>query len=72
MLNYLLLTDNAARQAIDSSTVFEEFCRTKSESLKYAGGMYWKIQGPYEYLVKTTAGNRQKRIEPRSASTTAA
>ncbi|HHX4056033.1 hypothetical protein JAO10_27315 [Burkholderia contaminans] len=69
MLNYLLLTDNAARQAIDSSTVFEEFCRTKSESLKYAGGMYWKIQGPYEYLVKTTAGNRQKRIEPRSSET---
>lgn len=69
MLNYLPLSDNAARQAIDSSTVFEEFCRTKAEALKYAGGMYWKAQGPYEYLVKTYAGNRQKRIGPRSPET---
>lgn len=46
MLNYLPLSDNAARQAIDSSTVFEEFCLTKSEAVKYAGGMYWETQGP--------------------------
>ncbi|WP_322042660.1 GSU2403 family nucleotidyltransferase fold protein [Paraburkholderia sp. J67] len=31
--------------------------------------MYWKTQGPYEYLVKTYAGNRQKRIGPRSPET---
>ncbi|RQY36783.1 hypothetical protein DF113_24575 [Burkholderia stagnalis] len=69
MLNYLSLPDNAARQAIDSATVFEEFCRTKAEALKFTGGMYWKSQGPYEYLVKTFAGNRQKRIGPRSPET---
>jgi hypothetical protein len=69
MLSYLPLPDNAARQAIDSSTLFEELRRAKAEALIYAGGMYWKTQGPYEYLVKTYAGNRQKRIGPRSAET---
>lgn len=69
MYGYLPLSDNAARQAIDSSTVFLEFCRTKAEASKYAGGMYWKTQGPYEYLVKTSRGNRQQRIGPRSPET---
>ncbi|MDN7993673.1 GSU2403 family nucleotidyltransferase fold protein [Burkholderia orbicola] len=66
---YLPLSDNSARQAIDSSAVFSEFCRTKAEASKYAGGMYWKTQGPYEYLVKTSGRNRQKRIGPRSPET---
>lgn len=69
MHGYLPLSDNAARQAIDSSVVFSEFCRTKAEASKYVGGMYWKTQGLYEYLVKTSGGNRQKRIGPRSPET---
>lgn len=31
--------------------------------------MYWKRQGEYEYLVKTTPDNRQQRLGPRSTET---
>lgn len=68
-MDYLPLSDNAARQVIDSMTVFTEHRRVRSESTKYAGGMYWKRQGEYEYLVKTTPDNRQQRLGPRSDET---
>lgn len=68
-MDYIPLSDNAARQVIDSTTVFEEFGRVKAESRKYAGGMYWKRQGPYEYLTKTLPDNRQHRFGPRSPET---
>lgn len=68
-MDYLPLSDNAARQLIDSATVFEEFHRTRLQAQAYAGGMYWKRQGAYEYLVKTLPDNRQRQIGPRSADT---
>lgn len=68
-MDYIELSDNAARQAIDSITIFNEFCRVKAQAKPYAGGMYWKRQGPYEYLVKTQPDNRQRRIGPRAADT---
>lgn len=70
-MNYLPLSDNAARQFIDASTVFGEYGRAKDAARQYQGGMYWKQQGGYAYLVKTTPDNRQKRIGPRSAETEA-
>jgi len=69
MLEFLPLPDNAARQVIDSMTVFTEHRRVLAEAGKYAGGMYWKRQGEYEYLVKTTPDNRQQRLGPRSTET---
>src|SRR3990167_900491 len=66
---YLPLSDNAARQLIDASTIYEEFARVKDRAHTYAGGMYWKRQGEYEYLVKTTPDNRQQRLGPRSSQT---
>ena len=68
-MDYIALPDNAARQVIDSATVFSEFVRVKGQASGYAGGMYWKRQGDYEYLVKTQADNRQRRIGPRSTDT---
>ena len=68
-MNYIALSDNAARQVIDSTTVFDEFVRVKRQVRPYAGGMYWKRQGDYEYLVKTSPDNRQRRIGPRSPET---
>ena len=68
-MNYIALSDNAARQVIDSTTIFDEFVRVKNQVLPYAGGMYWKRQGDYEYLVKTSPDNRQRRVGPRSAET---
>lgn len=61
-MNYTYLPENAARQWIDSGTVFDEFCRAQQKALSYAGGMYWKNQGEYDYLVKTTLDNKQVRL----------
>ena len=68
-MDYLPLSDNAARQLIDSTTVFDEFMRVHTQARNYAGGMYWKRQGDYEYLVKTQPDNRQSRVGPRSPET---
>jgi len=68
-MDYFPLSDNAARQLIDSTTIFDEFRRVQQEARQYAGGMYWKRQGEYEYLVKTRPDNRQSRIGPRSPGT---
>lgn len=68
-MDYIHLSDNAARQVIDSTTIFEEFVRVKYKARPYVGGMYWKRQGEYEYLVKTSPDNRQRRVGPRSAGT---
>lgn len=68
-MDYFPLSDNAARQVIDSTTVFDELGRTQALARKYAGGMYWKKQPPYEYLVKTLPDNRQHRLGPRSDDT---
>ena len=64
-MDFLPLPDNAARQIIDSTTVFDEYIRVKAQACPYAGGMYWKRQSGYEYLVKTYPDNRQQRIGPR-------
>ncbi len=68
-MDHLPLPDNAARQLLDSITVFDEWRRVQAQARPYAGGMYWKRQGDYEYLVKTQPDGRQRRVGPRSAET---
>ena len=68
-MDYIPLPDGAVRQSIDSITIFDEFSRSREAARPYAGGMYWKRQGEYEYLVKTSPDNRQRRIGPRSSET---
>lgn len=65
-MDYIALSDNAARQVIDSSTIFDEFSRVELQTRPYAGGMYWKRQGEHEYPVKTAPNNRQKRSGKRT------
>ncbi len=65
-MDYIPVSDNAMRQVIDSAAVFGEYHRVALQARPYAGGMYWKRQGEYEYLVKTAPNNRQKRLGPRS------
>jgi hypothetical protein len=65
-MDYIALSDNAARQVIDSSTIFDEFTRVELQTRPYAGGMYWKQQGEHTYLVKTSPDNRQKRLGART------
>lgn len=68
-MNYLPLPDSAARQLIDAMAVFTEHRRCSADADKFSGGMYWKRQGDYEYLVKTDRNNRQQRLGPRSPET---
>ena len=68
-MDYLPLSDNASRQVVDSTTIFDEYRKVQDKARPYAGGMYWKRQGDYEYLVKTQPDNRQSRIGPRNEQT---
>ncbi len=65
-MHYIPLPDEAARQVIDAQTTFAEFLRVRQRAADYAGGMYWKQEGPYQYLVKTGRRNQQTRLGPRS------
>jgi len=64
-VTHLPLPDSAARQAIDSDAIFLEWLRVVKEAKKFAGGMYFKREGSYEYLVKTSSDNRQSRLGSR-------
>ncbi len=66
-MNYLPISDNAARQIIDASSIWAEYLKALTSAQPYAGGMYWKKEAGYEYLVKTLARNRQQRLGARSA-----
>jgi hypothetical protein len=68
-MDYIALSDNAARQVIDSTTIFDEFTRVEAQARRFVGGMYWKRQDGHEYLVKTLAHGRQHRLGPRSPDT---
>ena len=71
-VNYLPVGDNAARQIINSTSVLDAYLAAMKASQRYAGGMYWKRQGEYEYLVKTGLANEQQRLGARSRETEAA
>jgi hypothetical protein len=69
-MNHLPLSENAIRQVIDATTVFTEYRRVARQAAPYAGAMYWKHEGGYEYLVKTRPGHRsQDRLGRRNADT---
>lgn len=65
-MNYLPLPDEASRQVIDAQTILAELTRVKALARQHEGGMYWKQEGAYEYLIKTGRGNRQQRLGARS------
>lgn len=68
-LKYLPVSESCALQMLNSATVFEEYLRTERTAAKVRGGMYWKKQGKYEYLVRTTPQNQQTRIGARTLET---
>lgn len=68
-MHYLSLPENAVRQIVDASTLFAEWRRADAQARPYAGGMYFKKEGEYEYLVKTLPDNRQERIGRRTPET---
>lgn len=65
----LPVPENTIRQAIDASVVWSEYLATRSAAAPYLGGMYWKKEGGYEYLVKTLPRKKQERLGVRSPQT---
>jgi hypothetical protein len=61
-MNYIAISDNAARQTIDAITIWTEYQKVWTDAKPYKGGMYWKKEGIYEYLVKTHSKNQQERV----------
>ncbi|KAF1045517.1 hypothetical protein [Xylophilus sp.] len=44
-MDFLPLSDNAIRQAIDSAAIFMEWRRAVAAARPYCGGMYFKKEG---------------------------
>ncbi len=65
------LGDDARRQYIDARASFEALEAAEAQAATVRGGMYWKTTHGTDYLVRTSAGNAQKSLGPRSAETEA-
>lgn len=68
-MDYVPLADNAVRQMIDSTATFDEHRKVAREARQWAGGMYWKQNAGYEYLVRTNTLNKQTSLGRRNAET---
>jgi hypothetical protein len=68
-VDYILLEDDVLRQTIDASTVWREWRRVKAQYQDYAGGMSWKTEHGYEYLIKIKSKGKRERVGPRTAET---
>lgn len=68
---YADLTPEAQRQYVDASAAYAGWRQARAQAVAVRGGMYWKRQDPYEYLVRTALDNRQSVIGPRNPDTEA-
>jgi hypothetical protein len=60
------LSDAALRQLVDSTSIFQAWREAARQARAFEGGMYFKREGVYEYLVRTTRDNRQIRLGRRT------
>ena len=63
--------DDARRQYIDARAAFEALEAAQAQAATVRGGMYWKTVAGSDYLIRTSAGNAQKSLGPRSSDTEA-
>ncbi|MEX1167630.1 MAG: GSU2403 family nucleotidyltransferase fold protein, partial [Hydrogenophaga sp.] len=56
-------------QYIDARATFEALEAAEARAAAVRGGMYWKTTNGTDYLVRTSAGNAQKSLGPRSSET---
>lgn len=63
------LSPDAQRQFIDAQSAFLAWEEALTESEQVRGGMHWKSQGQYEYLIRTSRTNIQKSLGRRSTET---
>lgn len=63
--------NEARRQYVDAQATFTAWEEATRRAAEVRGGMYWKLQGKTEYLIRTSARNSQKSLGPRSDATEA-
>lgn len=63
--------DDARRQYVDARAAFEALEAAQAQAATVRGGMYWKTVNGSDYLIRTSTGNAQKSLGPRSAQTEA-
>lgn len=68
---WIELSDDIKRQYIDAQSLFTALEDAKKEAAQVRGGMHWKKQQGYEYLIRSSAQNSQKSLGPRSEDTEA-
>lgn len=68
-MSYIELNDDALRQSVDAVTVWQEWRRTHSQYQDYVGGMTWKTERGYDYLIKIKSKGKRERVGPRSPET---
>jgi len=66
---WLELSQDAQRQFVDAQSAFVAYEDALRDAEQVRGGIHWKTQGSYEYLIRTTVGNVQKSLGPRSPET---
>lgn len=66
---WIELGADAQRQFIDARSAFTAWEEAVKDGELVRGGMHWKIQGRYEYLIRTSTTNIQKSLGPRSPET---
>ena len=69
--HWIELSNDIKRQYIDAQSLFTALEEAKKEAAQVRGGMHWKKQQGYEYLVRSSAQNSQKSLGPRSEETEA-
>jgi hypothetical protein len=63
------LSEDAQRQYIDAESTFSAWEAARAECAEVRGGMYWRQQKGFTYLVRTQPDNSQKSLGARSAAT---
>lgn len=65
------LSEQQRQQFLNAEMVFQECERARAESRQHRGSMFWREQDGRSYLIRMSAGSRQKSLGPRSAETEA-
>lgn len=63
--------EDARRQYIDAQATFTAWETAAAKAEEVRGGMYWKLQGKTEYLIRTSPKNSQTSLGARSSETEA-
>lgn len=67
--HWIDIGEDARRQYVDALATFTAWEDARKAASEVRGGMYWKRQGETEYLIRTSPGNAQKSLGPRSGKT---